>query len=43
MVWTYSVVGGVLDSMRKRPAPDLELVGRCRCIRSELVTGQTEI
>lgn len=39
---SYSAVGGVLDSMRKRLALDLELAERCRFIRESLMTGQTD-
>ena len=40
---SYSAVGGMLDSMRKRLALNQELIGRCRLIKRSLITGQTEI
>ncbi len=39
---SYSAVGGVLESMRKRLASDLELSERCQRVQRSLTTGQTE-
>ena len=39
---SYSAVGGVLDSMRKRLASNRKLNERCRSIRRSLITGQKE-
>ena len=39
---SYSSVGGVLDSMRKRLASDPELAKRCQHIQRSLTTGQRE-
>jgi hypothetical protein len=39
---SYSAVGAVLESMRKRQALDLKLNERCRLIQKTLTDGQTE-
>jgi putative transposase len=39
---SYSAVGAVLESMRKRQAVDAELSQRCRRIQTTLTYGQTE-
>jgi chromosomal replication initiation ATPase DnaA len=39
---SYSAVGGVLDSIRKRLASDQELSERCQRVQRSLTTGQTE-
>ena len=39
---SYSAVGGVLESMRRRLASDPEMSERCRRVQTSLTTGQTE-